>query len=52
MRCYHEHGKGIEPSLLFFFLILVMLFCNPRAFGCGDDCWQEPVCEPDCDCEC
>jgi len=38
--------KGIDDSLLFFFLLLVLLFCNPSMFGCGSDC--EDICEPSC----
>lgn len=29
--------KRMDDSLLFFFLILVFLFCMPGAFGCGED---------------
>ncbi len=29
---------GIDSSLLFFFLILVLMFCQPGIFGCGDTC--------------
>jgi len=29
--------KGIDDSLLFFFLLLVLLFCNPSMFGCGEN---------------
>lgn len=49
MSCYHGHREGIEPSLLFFFLILVMIFCKPGIIGCGDDCCDsEPICESPC----
>ncbi len=51
MGRYHENARGIEPSLLFFFLILVVLFCNPGAVGCGGECCEETPCEPECDCE-
>lgn len=49
MSCCHEKREGVEPALLFFFLILVMIFCKPGIVGCGDDCC-EPVCEPVCEC--
>ncbi|MGN0710245.1 MAG: hypothetical protein ACI4LO_00685 [Anaerovoracaceae bacterium] len=29
---------GMDDSLLFFFLILVLMFCMPNSFGCGDSC--------------
>ncbi len=32
------HNTGVDDSLLFFFLILIMLFCNPSIFGCGTEC--------------
>jgi hypothetical protein len=28
--------EGIDDSLLFFFLLLVILFCTPGIFGCGE----------------
>lgn len=31
-------GKRVDDSLLFFFLILVLLFCMPGMLGCCDDC--------------
>ncbi|WP_279286692.1 hypothetical protein [Aminipila terrae] len=34
--CNYDKG-GIDASLLFFFLILVLLFCMPSVFGCGGD---------------
>lgn len=42
MSCFN-YDKGIDSSLLFFFLILVLLFCNPEMFGCGA--------EKDCCCD-
>ncbi|MEG0830030.1 MAG: hypothetical protein RSD88_05670 [Anaerovoracaceae bacterium] len=44
--------EGIDPSLLFFFLILVMIFCNPGSVGCGKEecCQREEPCMPSCDC--
>lgn len=56
MRYCNEEREGIEPSLLFFFLILVLIFCKPGIVGCGNDhdCCErdmcEPVCEPTCGC--
>lgn len=51
MNCYHGCREGIEPSLLFFFLILVMIFCKPGIIGCGNECCEpEPICEPSCGC--
>ena len=51
MRCYNKNEEGIEPALLFFFLILVLIFCKSGIVGCGDECCErEPVCEPSCDC--
>ena len=44
MRCY-DKKDGMDPSLLFFFLILVMIFCRPGIVGCGNDCC-ESTCEP------
>jgi len=55
---------GHDDGLLFFFLVLVFLFCNPTGFGCsnkaGRDCCEQAVpyyhrhddcCEiDDCDC--
>ena len=38
--------KGMDDSLLFFFLLLVLLFCNPSMFGCGKN--QYDACEPTC----
>lgn len=38
--------KGMDDSLLFFFLLLVLLFCNPSMFGCGGDRCE--TCEPTC----
>lgn len=38
------NGNGIDESLLFFFLLLILLFCNSGIFGCG----LENVCEPRC----
>ena len=35
MRCY-DKKDGMDPSLLFFFLILVMIFCRPGIVGCGN----------------
>lgn len=36
--CGNNYGVGgMDTSLLFFFLILVLLFCNPSIFGCGGD---------------
>ena len=42
-----SHGgyNGIDDSLLFFFLILVLLFCMPSIFGCG---CEEKKCAPSC----
>lgn len=40
-------NKGVDDNLLFFFLFLVLLFCNPGIFGCGDkyDCCEaRPQC--------
>ena len=62
MRCYDncEH-EGKDTSLLFFFLILVMIFCRPGIVGCGRDedcgcgCEQEHdhcQCEHEHECEC
>ena len=31
---------GVDDSLLFFFLILILMFCRPSIFGCG--CGDEP----------
>ena len=39
--------KGMDDSLLFFFLLLVLLFCNPSMFGCGNHQACD-VCEPAC----
>ncbi len=33
----NAYNKGIDDSLLFFFLILVLMFCNSCIFGCGCD---------------
>lgn len=33
-RC---EGKRVDDSLLFFFLLLVFLFCMPCSFGCCED---------------
>lgn len=38
--------KGMDDSLLFFFLLLVLLFCNPSMFGCGGS--QYDACETTC----
>jgi hypothetical protein len=38
--------KGMDDSLLFFFLLLVLLFCNPSMFGCGKNLYD--TCEPTC----
>ncbi|MBR4020344.1 MAG: hypothetical protein IKI99_03445 [Firmicutes bacterium] len=38
--------KGMDDSLLFFCLLLVLLFCNPSMFGCGNN--QCDACEPTC----
>ena len=46
MRCCFNE-KGMDPSLLFFFLILVIIFCNPGVVGCGDE-GCESGCEPVC----
>ncbi|WP_312093259.1 hypothetical protein [Aminipila sp.] len=35
--CGGDRG-GIDSSLLFFFLILVLMFCMPGSFGCGNTC--------------
>ncbi len=43
MSCFN-HGRGMDDSLLFFFLLLVLLFCNPGAFGCGNCDSCEPTC--------
>ncbi len=32
---------GVDDSLLFFFLILVLMFCMPGMFGCGDTCSEK-----------
>ncbi|MGN0659543.1 MAG: hypothetical protein ACI4LA_08045 [Emergencia sp.] len=40
-----KHRGGVDDGLLFFFLILVLLFCKPGIFGCGEDCFEE--CEPE-----
>lgn len=40
----HRKREGMDDSLLFFFLILVLLFCQPGIFGCG----REELCEPSC----
>ncbi len=29
--------SGIDSSLLFFFLILVLIFCQPAIFGSNED---------------
>lgn len=29
--------RGFDDSLLFFFLLLVLLFCNSGIFGCDRD---------------
>lgn len=42
----YNHKEGMDESLLFFFLILVLLFCKPSIFGCGSDC--DDPCEPTC----
>ena len=47
MRCCHNHEGGVAPSLLFFFLILVMIFCRQGAGG-----WVEECCESTSVCEC
>lgn len=44
-----ERKEGIEPSLLFFFLILVLIFCNPGIVGCEEERERER-CEPMCGC--
>lgn len=51
MGCYN-HNNGIDTSLLFFFLILVLVFCNPGILGlegclCGE---REESCTPACGC--
>jgi len=37
-------NSGVDDSLLFFFLILVLLFCMPGLIGFG--CEEENVCAP------
>jgi len=36
MSCYGSNG--MDESLLFFFLILILMFCKPSIFGCGCGC--------------
>lgn len=51
MNCYRGCREGIEPSLLFFFLILVMIFCKPGIIGYGDERrGPEAMSEPSCGC--
>ena len=65
--CCEVNGeeRGMDDSLLFFFLILVFLFCNPSRFGCGrtgdsssdNDCYECCECREsrrmyDCDDDC
>lgn len=33
----NAYTRGIDDSLLFFFLILILMFCNSSIFGCGAD---------------
>jgi hypothetical protein len=33
---HYDRKEGVDSSLLFFFLILVLLFCNPSIFGIDD----------------
>lgn len=50
---YCEEKEGIDTSLLFFFLILVLIFCNPSVVGCGREeecCERREHCAPACDC--
>lgn len=42
----HRKKEGMDDSLLFFFLILVLLFCQPGIFGCGSGGFES--CEPSC----
>lgn len=53
MSCI-EHKGGIDASLLFFFLILVLIFCNPGILNfCCDDRGggrEDERCMPACDC--
>lgn len=42
----HRNREGMDDSLLFFFLILVLLFCQPGIFGCGME--ERERCEPSC----
>ncbi|MCB6992276.1 hypothetical protein LI177_02020 [bacterium 210820-DFI.6.37] len=53
MRRYDDQREGRDTSLLFFFLILVMIFCKPGIVGCGRDdydCGCEHEREHDCGC--
>ncbi|MPN38187.1 hypothetical protein SDC9_185711 [bioreactor metagenome] len=36
-NCGYDRVGGVDSSLLFFFLILVLMFCMPSIFGCGGD---------------
>ena len=43
--------SGVDDSLLFFFLILILMFCMPSIFGCGgngNDCASD--CQSSCGC--
>ncbi len=31
-------NNGMDDSLLFFFLLLIFIFCRPGIVGCGNDC--------------
>lgn len=40
-----DFNRGIDDALLFFFLILVLLFCNSNIFGCGIGGEQDRACD-------
>ncbi|MDD2217563.1 MAG: hypothetical protein PHW03_04200 [Eubacteriales bacterium] len=40
-----NYNRGIDDALLFFFLILVLLFCNSNIFGIGGCGEQERECD-------
>lgn len=49
----YKHDEGRDSSLLFFFLILVLIFCKPDIVGCGCREGYDRDCEcRDSGCDC